>query len=74
MFTPMLIRVWMPIHSATPCATRAAKVRSSASACRPISNARRVSQKNIRMITVTPTKPSSSATTAIRKSVCASGR
>ena len=43
-------------------------------AWRPITKMRRVSQKKAKMTQATPTKPSSSPITAIRKSVWASGR
>src|SRR5690606_2069148 len=73
-FTPMLMKAWPPIHTATPCATRPEKTRSSAMAWRPMLNRRTTSQKKARMTAPTPMKPSSSPITASRKSVWASGR
>jgi len=69
MLTPILIMACMPIHRPMPWAARAAKWRSSRAARRPMANARLTSQAKIRMITITPAKPSSSAMTASRKSV-----
>ena len=70
----MLIRVWPPIQMPMPCTIRPAKMRSSATAWRPIMKMRRVSQKKATITQATPMKPSSSPITAIRKSVWASGR
>ena len=74
MLTPMLMNVWMPIQTPMPCATSAANGRDSRAAWRPIAYARNSSHANSAITAATPTKPSSSAMTASRKSVCASGR
>src|SRR6185437_14457615 len=74
MLTPMLMNVCTPIHTPMPHATSAANARSRRAACRPIAYARYSSQPNSTITAVTPMKPSSSAITASRKSVCASGR
>ena len=70
----MLMKAWPPIQMPMPCAYRPAKTRSSATACRPMWNSRRDSQKNAKITIATPMKPSSSPMTASRKSVWASGR
>src|SRR3569833_3129220 len=73
-FTPMLMSACTPIQIPMPCATSAQKLRSSWAARWPIRKALTMSQPNRPITTTTPTKPNSSAITAIRKSVCASGR
>ena len=70
----MLMKDWPPIQMPMPCTIRPANTRSSAMAWRPMWKMRRVSQKNAATTHSTPTRPSSSPTTASRKSVCASGR
>jgi hypothetical protein len=74
MFTPMLMNVCTPSQMPRPHATSAANGRARRAAWRPTAYARYSSQAKSAMTTATPTKPSSSAITARRKSVCASGR
>ena len=74
MFTPMLMKAWTPIQMPMPIATRAGYSRPSATAWRPMTKARWISRPNSATTISTPTSPSSSAITASRKSVCASGR
>jgi hypothetical protein len=74
MFTPMLIIACTPSHTPMPCAASAEKLRSRNTAWRPIWKARTTSSVNSAITAVTPANPSSSAITAIRKSVWASGR
>ena len=75
MFTPMLMNACKPSQMPMPCAASAAKWRSR---CVGLpadgEGARARATRNSAITSTTPTKPSSSAITASRKSVCASGR
>ena len=74
MFTPLFMIVCTPSHTAMPCASKAANGRSRNAAWRPMAKERINKMANSMKTAHTPTKPSSSAITASKKSVCASGK